>query len=231
MQVLVTLNSTDFNLVWINIGNHGSMYVPMYEMTYGNVMKMKRLPESYSRVHQSVQLRRVHWKLLDRESHHCQENPKGQANLVTCIDEYIERRVGCSSKLQISPKKMQVCSTHNQYRMWAEVIQQVITLGENEIFSLTGCMGPCEMFDYGDTTILELQPDTMGDLAKGEKSLTLHIFFESGGYEAKEQYYVYDMNNLIADIGGYLGLLLGHSVFSLFCIMREAGAKFKTKML
>ena len=32
----------------------------------------------------------------------------------------------------------------------------------------------------------------------------------------KEQYFIYDENALIADIGGYLGLLLGHSILSIF---------------
>ena len=31
----------------------------------------------------------------------------------------------------------------------------------------------------------------------------------------REEYYVYDMSSFIADVGGYLGLLLGHSVFSI----------------
>ncbi len=30
------------------------------------------------------------------------------------------------------------------------------------------------------------------------------------------QYVIYDTNSLIADVGGYLGLLLGHSMLSLF---------------
>ena len=30
------------------------------------------------------------------------------------------------------------------------------------------------------------------------------------------QYYVYDFNAFVADVGGYLGLLLGHSIFGMF---------------
>ena len=50
-----------------------------------------------------------------------------------------------------------------------------------------------------------------------------------GKFEEFEQYIIYDSNQLIADVGGYLGLLLGHSIFSLYkhiiTIIGEAKAK------
>ena len=46
----------------------------------------------------------------------------------------------------------------------------------------------------------------------------LHITFTitDGSYEEKEQYLLYGLDSFIADIGGYLGLLLGWSLFSLY---------------
>ncbi len=35
-------------------------------------------------------------------------------------------------------------------------------------------------------------------------------------FSHREQYVVYDYSAMIADVGGYLGLLLGHSALSLF---------------
>ena len=40
--------------------------------------------------------------------------------------------------------------------------------------------------------------------------------FFPGKFEKKEQYFIYNGNALIADIGGYLGLLLGFSIYSIF---------------
>ncbi len=40
-------------------------------------------------------------------------------------------------------------------------------------------------------------------------TLNLAFFFKSGSYDVKEQYVIYDENSMFADIGGYLGLLLG----------------------
>ena len=38
----------------------------------------------------------------------------------------------------------------------------------------------------------------------------------TGEYEKKEHYFIHDGNHLIADIGGYLGLLLGFSIYGIF---------------
>ena len=35
-------------------------------------------------------------------------------------------------------------------------------------------------------------------------------------YEEKEQYIIYDWNSFVADVGGFLGLLLGCSALSLY---------------
>ena len=49
----------------------------------------------------------------------------------------------------------------------------------------------------------------------------------SGNYEMKEQYFIYDGNALIADIGGYLGLLLGLSLFGIFNSCMEESTRVK----
>ena len=43
----------------------------------------------------------------------------------------------------------------------------------------------------------------------------------------KEQYFIYDGNALIADIGGYLGLLLGLSIFGIFNTFMEQSTRVK----
>lgn len=35
------------------------------------------------------------------------------------------------------------------------------------------------------------------------------------------QYVIYDHNDFIADAGGYLGLLIGHSMFSIYVMAEE----------
>ena len=53
------------------------------------------------------------------------------------------------------------------------------------------------------------------------------FLFEDGSYQLQEEYVMYDMNDFIADVGGYLGLLLGHSVLSVYFMSVEWFAQTK----
>lgn len=40
--------------------------------------------------------------------------------------------------------------------------------------------------------------------------------YMNSDYIVRQEYLTYDINSFIADVGGYLGLLLGHSLFSIY---------------
>ena len=50
---------------------------------------------------------------------------------------------------------------------------------------------------------------------KEKKQIRLVFYIPHGRYLVKEQYYLHDGNSFIAEVGGYLGLLLGHSALGL----------------
>ena len=56
-----------------------------------------------------------------------------------------------------------------------------------------------------------------------KKSDTFGIMFRiaRSKHEVREHYRIYDRNSFIADIGGYLGLLLGHSLFGIYCAVKD----------
>ena len=58
----------------------------------------------------------------------------------------------------------------------------------------------------------DTKDDDIFDANKVE--LSWHIV--RGDYEEKKQYLTYDENCFVADFGGYLGLLLGHSVLTFY---------------
>ena len=61
-------------------------------------------------------------------------------------------------------------------------------------------------------------------MGRGEKkSDTLAIFLRilSSKHEVREHYRIYDGNSYIADFGGFLGLLLGHSLFGMYCLVEN----------
>ena len=81
---------------------------------------------------------------------------------------------------------------------------------------MTGCLSACEKdrFEIRMSQITETVSDKTSDY--GEVNLWLYISMRETSYVHEEQYLIYDHNSLIADVGGYMGLLLGCSILSLF---------------
>ena len=48
-----------------------------------------------------------------------------------------------------------------------------------------------------------------------ENRVELSWHFDSSQFVEKREYLTYDSNDFLADVGGYLGLLLGHSVLTI----------------
>ena len=87
-------------------------------------------------------------------------------------------------------------------------------IDEATVHALTGCLPPCQ---YDEFFLSEgpLREDGMC-ITGDRKELILEILVPTGRYEEREQYVVYDSDSFIADVGGFLGLLLGHSMLSLY---------------
>ncbi len=54
------------------------------------------------------------------------------------------------------------------------------------------------------------------------------MYFPTNEYIEKTEYFLYGFPSLMADFGGYLGLLLGHSLLSLYDLMSELRKKIST---
>ena len=101
-------------------------------------------------------------------------------------------------------------------------------MDENGIHSLTGCLASCNKDEF-QAELSEMQveeEDTWGGWGVTDKrSLKVFVHFLNGRYEEKEQYIIYDSNSMIADIGGYMGLLLGYSLLSIYEIAEQMWMK------
>ena len=81
---------------------------------------------------------------------------------------------------------------------------------------MTGCLSACEKdrFEIRMSQITETVSNKTSEY--GEVELWLYISMRETSYVQEEQYIIYDHNSFIADVGGYMGLLLGSSILSLF---------------
>ena len=61
----------------------------------------------------------------------------------------------------------------------------------------------------------------------GGPNVYLHLYFARPETEVEEEYLVYDNASFVAEIGGYLGLLLGFSALSMYQAAVETVLKQK----
>ena len=117
---------------------------------------------------------------------------------------------------------------------------------DNDIYKMTGCLSSCQK----STFEIELSQQNENSLDDSKDSaLQLTTIVPLSRYELREQvfslnfdkilqnltqfdfnfaqYLVYDWNSFIADVGGYLGLMLGQSIYGIYeiltkCVMDKA---------
>ena len=97
--------------------------------------------------------------------------------------------------------------THLQLRNLKE---QVDKMDAKTVLKETGCLLDCYKNQYKAT-----KEATYQELG----SMILDYNFPTGQYTENTEYVLYDYNTCIADIGGYLGLLLGQSILGVYQLM------------
>ena len=63
-----------------------------------------------------------------------------------------------------------------------------------------------------------------------KRTLHLYLYHVNGLYDEKEEYIIYDASSFVADVGGYMGLLLGFSLKGVAEMVEKWFNKFGRKM-
>ena len=99
----------------------------------------------------------------------------------------------------------------DQYTMFEDSYYQMAKGDRSTIEARTGCLFPCTYIEYrvGHTKQLPFQ------------SSGIWVSFGSLATIVRKEVYVYPFINLVADLGGTLGLFLGFSFFAVIDIFRD----------
>ena len=98
---------------------------------------------------QKVSLAAWHLKALDRPSLRCSSGPN-TPDTTACIAKFIEKQLGCSMKILGggSAAGLSPCNSTSQLRKLAYFTLKLSRAEANAIYRLTGCLAPCEKYDY-----------------------------------------------------------------------------------
>ena len=83
---------------------------------------------------------------------------------------------------------------------------------DNDVYNMTGCLSSCEKDIY---SIVAEPIFTIQKTRKCEEFYLL-LRITDRSFENRKQYIIYDTDSFVADVGGYMGLLLGCSIMSLY---------------
>ena len=138
-----------------------------------------------------------------------------------CIVRFVEAKWNCTTYHLYANQARVPCNEKGD-AMSDGLHRDLAVLSEYGIYNLTGCLPPCEHDEIGTESMESLDsPIYEGYHYQKGKAFALEFQFKDGMYLSREEYIVYDTDSLIADVGGYLGLLLGHSMLSIYSSLVE----------
>ena len=105
------------------------------------------------------------------------------------------------------------CQTREEHRAFLTLTAELYNLDESDLQSRTGCIPSCSNFKYSTTEIMNtyipIEVDEYTDKLRG-----LLLYFKASSYSVNEEVLRYGPNDVVGNIGGYLGLLLGVSALN-----------------
>ena len=161
-------------------------------------------------------LRKNRAKSVDRMGQRC-VNEGALEPVGRCIVRYFEEAHDCTSFHLMANKTKTFCDRQKSGSI-VDTLDTWKTWPEVDIVDQTGCLPHCER---DEISLHEIEDESRSWKQTKYPTLTMIFLFEDGTYQFQEEYVVYDFNDFIADVGGYLGLLLGHSVLSIYFMSME----------
>ena len=108
------------------------------------------------------------------------------------------------------------CQDPSEIKEWKAIWKKLIRMDEHELYEETRCMAKCQRKEWTISKIFADKVETQND-----SRIAMYMFYANGRYQMGRQYYTYDFNSYMSDFGGYLGLLLGYSIGSLFDMAQD----------
>ena len=216
------IEASSSNVLWLGLEELGAideeldifiyqrdqMFIPNNKWVYGSY-KQKIIMEpntSYQYHYHVIQHELI---TLDQPAQRCYELETNSCNISACIMDYIKKRFNCSLPLLGNYEIMGNCRINDTLEAlnFKNGLAEKAELG---IFQETGCLPCC------DRRHIELDLILTRMETKKVPSIWLKFGYRDAVYNLNEEYLVYDWDLFTADIGGYLGLILGFSLLSVY---------------
>ena len=160
-------------------------------------------------------------KRLKKSKFNCHENNSNKQT--ECINEYYASKLNCTlpwvpSNNPNNPQNRQQCQGKEKF---TEFRNLSMSIGNPEVIrelEIKGCIIPnCQERTWD---IKSFQKENISNFNISEENLMLTIDFpHSSTVLVRNEINLYTVSSFFADVGGYLGLLLGESLISYFLLI------------
>ena len=202
--------------------------VPTHAGIYGSTDIRFYTKENFS-LEAVIDIKRSEIKTLDKPSQRCEISTE-ESSVSKCVGRFIENNLNCSLRTLMSNTIQETCNLKKMGEQDVEhllkLVKRVNIYEEREIFEMTGCMPGCSRSKF-DLRVTKLHEE----IDNGMEVATIRLKIPHGEYEFAQEYYLYGMDSFIPDVGGYLGLLLGYSLLSMYHIFSQRLLKTKKWLL
>ena len=157
-------------------------------------------------------------------------SPSGPKTVEQCIIDYYQRELGCQLPWNTENTTLNTCTTAEQYTKFRKAINTLIdNASKMSFWKIIECQSRCQHTQYSLKKIADSNFNAlkyMNEDADDGANMEVFLFATSTEIEVKERVWLYDGNDLVADIGGFLGLLLGASIYTLADLLLSNVEKF-----
>ena len=155
-------------------------------------------------------------KALSQPSEPC-TNGEESPNTSACIAKWIHDQMGCRFKIHGGSdlNKGKLCNSRSQYLNLSRIFSKLQYADAETVYEMTGCLASCEKFEY-EISGYSVELSSKSRVPRRICDLTLGLEMNDASFEEKKQFFVYDFNSVVADVGGFMGLLLGFSMLSIY---------------
>ena len=153
-----------------------------------------------------------------------------RTSIAKCVSNFLENEMNCSTRLLEGNQTMETCGPDLLKNYSKSDLPRMPQLSETLMLKYFNCTPSCYR---NEVELAVLNSYDRSRTNENKTTLKLVFYFMDGGFDFKEEYYIYDGASFLADCGGYMGLLLGYSWLSLYFIIAEwiskvVGARKKT---
>ena len=154
---------------------------------------------------------------INQEDEPCISDEDKVTDLWDCITDHMYSKMNCTLPWasKAVDKDIQLCSSPEEYDLYYAEIKRGRYRDSQYIEKVAKCTPGCKRVEYSAKLGRNAQDQAPIDEWK------LRIYYAKDKFPSREQFYIYSTANLIADFGGYLGLLLGYSLLGFYDSMMD----------